>query len=137
MFDILSTAELTVAAAIAAGFLTLAMAETPGGRAAVLIALGAWFAFVLAIGATGALSPAVGARRRSGSPLFCPSRRSFGPISPCLPSEPRWRQRPCRRCRFEASAACRWRRRHRITPRFGVSPDDRRRLLSSRGENPS
>jgi hypothetical protein len=60
MFDILSTAELTVSASIAAVFLSLAMARTTGGRVAVLVALGAWFALVLAIGATGALSPAGG-----------------------------------------------------------------------------
>jgi hypothetical protein len=60
MFDILSTAELTVSASIVVGFLSLAMAETARGRVTVLVALGAWFALVLAIGATGALSPAVG-----------------------------------------------------------------------------
>ena len=60
MFDILSTAELTIGAAIVVGFLTLAMAQTARGRVAVLLALGAWFVLVLAIGATGALSPALG-----------------------------------------------------------------------------
>ena len=60
MFDILSTAELTVSASIAVVFLSLAMAQTVGRRVAVLVALGAWFALVLAIGATGALSPAGG-----------------------------------------------------------------------------
>jgi hypothetical protein len=60
MFDILSTAELTVGASIAVGFLSWAMAETAGGRAAVLVLLAAWFGLVLAIGATGALSPAFG-----------------------------------------------------------------------------
>jgi hypothetical protein len=60
MFDILSTAELTVSASIAVVFLSLAMARTAGGRAAILIALGAWFVLILAFGATGALSPAGG-----------------------------------------------------------------------------
>ena len=60
MFDILSTAELTVAASIVVGFLAWSMAETTRGRATVLAALGAWFALVLAIGATGVLSPAGG-----------------------------------------------------------------------------
>jgi hypothetical protein len=58
MFDILSTAELTVSASIAVVFLSLTMARTAGGRLTVLIALGAWFVVVVAIGATGALSPA-------------------------------------------------------------------------------
>ena len=47
MFDILSTAELTIGAAIVVGFLTLAMAQTARGRVAVLLALGAWFVLVL------------------------------------------------------------------------------------------
>jgi hypothetical protein len=58
MFDILSTAELTISASIVAGFLSLAMAETARSRATVLLGLGAWFVLVLALGATGALSPA-------------------------------------------------------------------------------
>jgi len=56
MFDILSTAELTVSASIVVGFLSLAMAKTVGGRVTVLVALGAWFALVLAIGATRAIA---------------------------------------------------------------------------------
>src|SRR5690349_19111793 len=59
MFDILCTAALTVGAAIVAGSLASAMAKKRG-RAAVLAALGAWFVVVLAVGATGALSPAGG-----------------------------------------------------------------------------
>jgi hypothetical protein len=58
MFDILSTAELTISASIVAAFLSLAMAETASSRATVLVALGAWFVLVLALGATGALGPA-------------------------------------------------------------------------------
>jgi hypothetical protein len=58
MFDILSTIELSVSASIVVAFLSLAMAETPRGRGTALIGLGAWFALVLALGATGALSPA-------------------------------------------------------------------------------
>ena len=60
MFDILSTAELTVSSAIVVVFLSLAMARTAGGRASILIALAAWFVLVLALGATGALSPGGG-----------------------------------------------------------------------------
>lgn len=60
MLDILSTAELTLSASIAMGFLSLAMARTVRARFTVLLALGAWFVLVLAIGATGALSPAHG-----------------------------------------------------------------------------
>ncbi len=48
MFDILSTAELTISAAIVVGFLSLTMAVTTRGRLAVLLALGAWFGLVLA-----------------------------------------------------------------------------------------
>jgi hypothetical protein len=72
MFDILSTAELTVSASIVVGFLSLAMAETAGGRAAVLVALGAWFALVLAIGATGALSPTAGGPAALGLAVVLP-----------------------------------------------------------------
>ncbi|HEY3624449.1 MAG TPA: hypothetical protein VGL12_19005, partial [Roseiarcus sp.] len=72
MFDILSTAELTVNASIVVGFFTLAMAETARGRVTVLVALGAWFAVVLAIGATGALSPAVGGAPALGVTVVLP-----------------------------------------------------------------
>ena len=97
MFDILSTVELTVSASIAVGFLSWAMAETARGRTAVLVALGAWFAFVLALGATGALSPAGGGARRLASPSFYLLWRWSGPISHDPRCEPRWLQRPCRR----------------------------------------
>jgi len=72
MFDILSTAELTVSASIAVAFLSLAMAQTVGRRVAVLVALGAWFALVLAIGATGALSPAGGGAPALGLAVALP-----------------------------------------------------------------
>jgi hypothetical protein len=72
MFDILSTAELTVSASIAVAFLSLAMAETPRGRLTVLVALGAWFALILAIGATGALSPAIGGPPALGLTVVLP-----------------------------------------------------------------
>ena len=72
MFDILSTVELTVSASIAVGSLAWAMAETARGRTAVLVALGAWFAFVLAIGATGALSPAGGGAPALGLTVVLP-----------------------------------------------------------------
>ena len=60
MFEILSTAELTVSASIVASFLALTLARTAAGRFAVLGALGAWFVLVLAIGATAALNPKTG-----------------------------------------------------------------------------
>ena len=72
MFDILSTAELTISAAIVVGFLSLTMAETTRGRLAVLLALGAWFALVLAIGATGALSPGRAGPAALGLTVFLP-----------------------------------------------------------------
>jgi hypothetical protein len=72
MFDILSTAELTVSASIAVVFLSLAMARTTAGRIAVLIALGAWFVLVLAIGANGALSPAGGGAPALGLAVVLP-----------------------------------------------------------------
>ena len=72
MFDILSAAELTVAASIVVGFLSLAMAQTTSGRATVLVALGAWFALVLAIGATGALSPVAGGPPALGLTIVLP-----------------------------------------------------------------
>jgi hypothetical protein len=72
MFDILSTAELTVSASIVVGFLSLAMAQTAGGRVTILVALGAWFVLVLAIGATGALSPAGGGAPALGLTVVLP-----------------------------------------------------------------
>ena len=48
------------------------MARTAGGRIAVLGALGAWFALVLAIGATGALSPAGGGAPALGLTVLLP-----------------------------------------------------------------
>jgi len=72
MFDILSAAELTVGASIVAGFLALALAETAGGRLALLVAFGAWFALILAIGATGALSPAAGGAPALGLAVVLP-----------------------------------------------------------------
>jgi hypothetical protein len=72
MFDILSTAELTVAVSIVVGFLSLAMAETKCGRVTVLVVLGAWFALVLAIGATGALGPARGGQPALGLTVVLP-----------------------------------------------------------------
>jgi hypothetical protein len=72
MFDILSTAELTVSASIAMVFLSLTMARSMRGRAAVLIALGAWFVLVLAMGATGALSPVGGGAPALGLMVVLP-----------------------------------------------------------------
>jgi hypothetical protein len=72
MFDILSTAELTVSASIVVGFLALAMAQTAVGRITVLVALGAWFVLVLALGATGALSPTGGGAPVLGLTIVLP-----------------------------------------------------------------
>jgi hypothetical protein len=72
MFDTLSTVELTVSASIAVGFLSWAMAETARGRVVILVALGAWFALVLAIGATGALSPGLGGPPALGLTVVLP-----------------------------------------------------------------
>jgi hypothetical protein len=72
MLDILSTAELTVSASIAVVFLSLTMARTAGGRLTVLVSLGAWFVLVLAIGATGALSPAGGGAPALGLAVVLP-----------------------------------------------------------------
>ena len=72
MFDILSTAELTISAAIVVSFLILTMAETAGRRVVVLAALGAWFALDLAIGATGALSPGRVGPAALGLTVFLP-----------------------------------------------------------------
>jgi hypothetical protein len=60
MFETLSTIALTVAASIVVAFLSHALARTAPGRLAVAGVLGAWFALVLAIGATGALDPTLG-----------------------------------------------------------------------------
>jgi hypothetical protein len=72
MFDTLSTVELTVSASIAVGFLSWAMAESARGRVVILVALGAWFAFMLAIGATGALSPGLGGPPALGLTVVLP-----------------------------------------------------------------
>ena len=72
MLDILSTAELTLSASIAMGFLSWAMARSVGARISVLVSLGAWFALVLAIGATGALGPAGGGAPALGLTVVLP-----------------------------------------------------------------
>ena len=72
MFDILSTVELTISASIAVVFLSLAMAETARARVMILLALGAWFALILAIGASGALSPADGGAPALGLTVVLP-----------------------------------------------------------------
>ena len=88
MFDILSTAALTAGVAIAAGFLSTAMAEIGRGRAAILAAFGAWFAAVLAIGATGALSPALGGPPALGATVLLPLLALVGAWF-ALPSAPK------------------------------------------------
>ncbi len=57
MFETLSTIALTLAASTVIAFLSHALARTTPGRLAVAGVLAAWFALVLAIGATGALDP--------------------------------------------------------------------------------
>ena len=53
MFETLSTIALTLAASTVIAFLSHALARTTPGRLAVAGVLAAWFALVLAIGATG------------------------------------------------------------------------------------
>jgi hypothetical protein len=60
MFETLSAIALTVAAAIVVVFLSHAFARTSLGRLAVAGVFAAWFALVIAIGATGAIDPARG-----------------------------------------------------------------------------
>jgi hypothetical protein len=60
MFETLSAIALTVGASIVAAFLSHALARTALGRLTVAGVLAGWFALVLAIGATGALSPGDG-----------------------------------------------------------------------------
>src|SRR5271154_3038833 len=61
MFETLSAIALTVGASIVAAFLSNALARTALGRLTVAGVLAGWFALVLAIGATGLLSPGDGA----------------------------------------------------------------------------
>jgi hypothetical protein len=61
MFETLSTIALTVGASIVVAFLSHALARTPLGRLIVAGVLAVWFALVLSIGASGALSPGDGA----------------------------------------------------------------------------
>ena len=60
MFETLSTIGETIGASIVVAFLSFALARTVPGRLTVAGVLAAWFALVLAIGATGALDPARG-----------------------------------------------------------------------------
>jgi hypothetical protein len=61
MFETLSAIGLTLSASIVIAFLSRALARTSSGRLTAAGVLAAWFALVLAIGATGALSPGDGA----------------------------------------------------------------------------
>jgi hypothetical protein len=61
MFETLSAIALTIGASIVVAFLSHALARTSLGRLTVARVLAGWFALVLAIGATGALSPGDGA----------------------------------------------------------------------------
>src|SRR5271166_3224305 len=60
MFETLPTIALTVSAAVVVAFLSHALARTRLGRLTVGGVLAAWFALVLAIGASGALDPVRG-----------------------------------------------------------------------------
>jgi hypothetical protein len=60
MFESLSTIVLTIGASIAVAFLSHALAPTSQGRMTVAGVLGAWFALILVIGASGALDPVRG-----------------------------------------------------------------------------
>jgi hypothetical protein len=61
MFETLSAIGLTLGASIVIAFLSRALARTSSGRLTAAGVLAAWFALVLAIGATGVLSPGDGA----------------------------------------------------------------------------
>ena len=61
MFETLSAIGLTLGASIVIAFLSHALARTSSGRLTAAGVLAAWLALVLAIGATGALSPGDGA----------------------------------------------------------------------------
>jgi hypothetical protein len=61
MFETLSAIALMVAVSIVIAFLSRALARTSSGRLTAAGVLAAWFALVLAIGATGVLSPGDGA----------------------------------------------------------------------------
>ncbi len=72
MFEILSTVALTVSASIVVGFLSVTLAKATSARAAVLVALGAWFVLILAFGATAALGPAGGGAPALGLAVVLP-----------------------------------------------------------------
>ena len=57
MFDTLFTIAMTASAAAVIAFLSYALAGTPRGRLTVAVALVAWFAVVVALGATRLLGP--------------------------------------------------------------------------------
>jgi hypothetical protein len=65
MFDILSTIEITVSAAIVVAMLAFGFATTTRGRIEVALVFAAWFALAVALGATLALAPA-----RGGAPAL-------------------------------------------------------------------
>jgi hypothetical protein len=60
MFDLVSTAELTVSSAIVVFFLSSILSSTVRQRALVAAALALWFCVILAAGATGALARPIG-----------------------------------------------------------------------------
>ncbi len=55
LFDLISTIEVTVGAAIVVAVLALGLSATTKGRVAFVLAGGAWFALVVVLGAAGAL----------------------------------------------------------------------------------
>lgn len=56
LFDILSAIETTASAAIVVAFVSVAVSGTASGRMRAAVILAAWFAVVVALGATGALN---------------------------------------------------------------------------------
>src|SRR5271170_1473646 len=56
LFDILSAIETTASAAIVVAFVSVAVSGTASGRLRAAAVLAAWFAVVVALGATGALN---------------------------------------------------------------------------------
>ena len=119
--------ELTVSASIAVVFLSLAMARTARGRVAVLVALGAWFVLVLAIGATGALSPVRGGAPALGLTVVLPVAALVLAYLRCALCETtRWPQRRCRRSSLSMRSACSGTLSSFSTPRAAFPPRSRR-----------
>jgi hypothetical protein len=61
LFDLLSTIEVTASAAIVTAVLSFTLSQTVDGRLRAAVIVGAWFAIVVAVGATGVLQGEHGA----------------------------------------------------------------------------